>query len=54
MNKQKSLEKEKDVNLEEHLPEEQILHNFMLQPDANIDLDSDNFALFAKKAMAMP
>ena len=26
----------------------------MLQPDANIDLDSDNFALFAKKAMAMP
>ena len=26
----------------------------MLQPDANIDLDSDNFALFAKKAMGMP
>lgn len=41
-------------NLEEHLPEEQVLHNFMLQPDANIDLDSDNFALFAKKAMGMP
>ena len=50
LTKQKSLEKD----LEEHLPEEQILHNFMLQPDANIDLDSDNFALFAKKAMAMP
>ena len=57
MTKQKSqVEQHEDMakNLEEHLPEEQILHNFMLQPDANLDLDSDNFALFAKKAMGMP
>jgi len=27
-----------------------VLHNYFIQPDENIDLDSDQFALFAKKA----
>ena len=32
------------------LPQEDVLHNLLLQRDENIDLDSDEFALFAKKA----
>ena len=32
------------------LPQEDVLHNLLLQPDENIDLDTDQFALFAKKA----
>ena len=31
-----------------------MLHNYLLEPDENIDLDTDQFALFAKKASQQP
>jgi len=32
------------------LPQEDVLHNYLLEPDANIDLETDQFEVFAKKA----